>query len=80
MTRDVSGSRVELFLDGVSRGTRTAVLSRLSIDPGGLVLAQEQDSVGGGFNSSQALSGSLDEVRFYTRVLTPTEISALANE
>ena len=50
VTRDVSASRVELFLDGVSQGTRTAVLSPLSIDPGGLVLAQGQDSVGGGFN------------------------------
>jgi hypothetical protein len=46
----------------------------------GLVLAQEQDSVGGGFISSQAFSGSLDEARLYTRVLTPTEIADLANE
>ena len=80
MTRDVSASRVELFLDGVSQGGQTASLTVLSIDPGGLVLAQEQDSVGGGFTSAQAFSGSLDEVRFYTRVLTPTEIAALANE
>jgi len=80
VTRDVSGSSVELFLDGVSQGAQTVSLTALSIDPGGLVLAQDQDSVGVGFTSAQAFSGSLDEVRFYTRVLTPTEISALANE
>ena len=79
VTRDAGGSRVELFVDGVSKGARTVSLGTMSIANGGLVLAQEQDSVGGGFSSAQAFAGTLDEVYLYTRVLTPTEIADLAN-
>jgi hypothetical protein len=34
--------------------------------------------VGGGFDASQAFSGTLDEVRLITRVLTQAEIDLLA--
>ena len=43
--------------------------------PGGsLVIGQEQDSVGGGFSSSQAFIGSIDEIRVWNHSRTQAEI------
>jgi hypothetical protein len=78
LVRDVSNNEAILYVDGVSQGTKSTTLTAMSIDPGGLILGQEQDSVGGGYNTNQALEGTLDEVRIYSRTLTPTEITALA--
>ncbi len=39
-----------------------------------LVIGSEQDSVGGGFDTSQAFLGMLDEVRIYNRVLGEEEV------
>ena len=70
-----------LFLDGryaghtfISGPTRVAV----DIDPGGLMVGQEQDCVGGCFSSSQILQGSLDDLRVYRRALNIKEIAKLA--
>ena len=51
----------------------------LAVDTGGLLIGQEQDSVGGGFNPAQVLDGSLDDLRIYTRVLSDAEIALLAD-
>uniref|UniRef100_A0A4W2H7E3 Pentraxin 4 n=1 Tax=Bos indicus x Bos taurus TaxID=30522 RepID=A0A4W2H7E3_BOBOX len=49
------------------------------IPPGGsLVLGQEQDHVGGGFDSSEAFVGSMAGLAIWDRVLVPGEISNLA--
>lgn len=46
------------------------------IDPHGvLVLGQEQDSVGGGFESSQSFNGDIRNFAMWDRVLTSTEIA-----
>jgi len=37
----------------------------INIDSGGLILGQEQDSVGGGFDTNQAYNGLMDDVRIY---------------
>ncbi|MDH3249254.1 MAG: putative Ig domain-containing protein [Acidimicrobiia bacterium] len=76
--RDDANDIAELFIDGASQGTRSAVLNQLQLDPGGLVLAQDQDVVGGGFDPDQAFNGSLDEVRIYDRLLSADEIGVLA--
>jgi hypothetical protein len=78
VTRNQTAGTVELFLDGTSQGSRTAALSTLTVASGGLVFGQEQDTVGGGFSPSQAFDGVLDDLRLYTRILTPTEIADLA--
>ena len=41
---------------------------------GSLVFAQEQDSVGGGFDSGQCFQGDLGFVRIYDRALEANEI------
>ena len=78
VVRDGSNGQVTLYIDGASQGTKSATLNPLQIDAGGLVLGQEQDSVGGGYTASQAFAGTLDEVRLYNQALTATEITTLA--
>ncbi|XP_054991433.1 pentraxin-4 [Sorex araneus] len=49
------------------------------IPPGGsLVLGQEQDRVGGGFDSAESFVGSLAGLAIWDRVLVPGEVSELA--
>ncbi|ELW67790.1 Pentraxin-4 [Tupaia chinensis] len=49
------------------------------IPPGGsLVLGQEQDSVGGGFDSSEAFVGSVSGFAIWDRALVPAEVANLA--
>ena len=70
-----------MYIDGALIGTATipgATGVPLEIDAGGLLFGQEQDSVGGGFDSTQILEGSLDDVCIYNRPLNATEIAALA--
>lgn len=58
-----SNGAVRIFKDGVQAGG-TGTISTGNMSQGGtLVIAQEQDSVGGGFNSDQAYLGNLDEIR-----------------
>src|SRR3989344_4278557 len=47
MTR--AGDIVKLYIDGVLVDTHTMAVGALSINSGGLVIGQDQDSVGGGF-------------------------------
>lgn len=71
------------YRNGVSLGSQVASGPTgvpLDIEPGGLVVGQEQDSVGGSFDSSQVLDGSLDDLRIYTRVLNAAEVSFLYND
>lgn len=70
-----------IYVDGVSKGTNTVSDTTLNIDPGGFVLAQEQDSVGGGFDANQALNGAIDDVIVFNYALSTDEVIALyANE
>ena len=70
---------IEAYLDGVSLGAIARPVDLLTIDAGGLVLGQEQDSIGGGFDALQSAQSLLDDVAIYTRPLSPAEVAALAN-
>ena len=74
-----SGSQARMYLDGKLdyEGAISAV--PMIVDPSGLVIGQEQDSVGGGFSSSQAWNGKIDEMKFYSRSISASEASALYN-
>ncbi|XP_036136817.1 pentraxin-4 [Molossus molossus] len=49
------------------------------VPPGGsLVLGQEQDTMGGGFDGSEAFVGSIAGLAIWDRVLVPREVSHLA--
>jgi preprotein translocase subunit Sss1 len=71
-------SPFKVFIDGVF--IEDFVFSDIgspNIDPNGLVLGNEQDSVGGGFTTADALGGKLDDVRIYKRALSAAEVKSL---
>ncbi|TWT30168.1 Pentaxin family protein [Posidoniimonas corsicana] len=78
-THDRASGAAELFINGQSAGTLSypARTGTFSVSANGLILGEEQDSVGGGFVESQALVGDLDDVRIYNRILSQEEIAAL---
>ena len=46
---------------------------------GSLVIGQDQDSLGGGFNLNEAFLGKIDNIRIYNRILSPNDIEQLYN-
>jgi len=77
VVRDQGAGQIRLYVDGVLAGSAVADLATLDIADGGLVFGQEQDSVGGGFSSSQAYAGDIDELALFRRVLDAEAIAAL---
>ncbi|MBN1801462.1 MAG: hypothetical protein JW891_08150 [Candidatus Lokiarchaeota archaeon] len=51
--------------------------SPIIIASGGLIIAQEQDSLGGGFDASQAYCGYIDEMRFFDYGISDDEMTWL---
>ncbi|KAG1925026.1 neuronal pentraxin-1-like [Pimephales promelas] len=69
----------EAFQDGVLRGTGENLAPYHPIKPNGvLVLGQEQDTLGGGFDATQAFVGELANFSIWDRKLTGGEIYNLA--
>ena len=60
----------KLYKDGKMEKTGTDLMTGYVIQAGGsLVLGQEQDSAGGGFDQSQSFQGSLTNVNVWSHVL-----------
>uniref|UniRef100_H2RNX0 Neuronal pentraxin receptor a n=1 Tax=Takifugu rubripes TaxID=31033 RepID=H2RNX0_TAKRU len=73
------GGTWQAYQGGKPRGEGHSLAAGHHIRPGGvLVLGQEQDSLGGGFDSSQALVGELSQVGLWDRVLPPSQVASLA--
>lgn len=73
-----SGSWI-FYKDGDLIGEGTNVKRGYTIRAGGtVVLGQEQDSVGGSFDSSQSLQGMLSDVNVWDKVLLNTEIKEMS--
>ena len=78
VTKMPSSEPYKVYVDGVLKSNLTMQENDvLVVDPGGAWLGQDQDAVGGGFDSDQALKGSLDDVRIYNRALSAEEVKAL---
>jgi hypothetical protein len=72
-----SDGQTQLYKDGNLAYSGTLAAGNPIVRSGGaVVLGQDQDSVGGGFQSSQAFLGEMDEVSLYDRALTPAEVAA----
>lgn len=79
MTWETSSGELKFFVDG-TRVYSTTFQTGSPIDTGGyLVLAQDQDSLGGRFDDNQDLEGYMDDFRLYDRVLSEAEILAIAD-
>ncbi|XP_028674875.2 neuronal pentraxin 1 like [Erpetoichthys calabaricus] len=69
----------EAFQDGMMRGNGENLAPYHPIKPlGVLVLGQEQDTLGGGFDATQAFVGELANFNIWDRKLSPGEIYNLA--
>ncbi|XP_026552211.1 neuronal pentraxin receptor [Pseudonaja textilis] len=69
-----------VYLDGVERGASDNLASWHSIKPHGvMILGQEQDTLGGRFDATQAFVGEISQFNMWDRVLMPAEIVGLAN-
>ena len=77
--RNATEGSSDLYVDGVGQTGICGHLEYrgLSVGEGGLILGQDQDRLGGGFDSSQAFRGSLDDLWIYDRALTAAEVQAL---
>jgi len=64
-----------VFVDKVAHGCVSQPTAAVSIES--LVVGQEQDSVGGGFSSSQAAEGLIDELMIFDQALELDDISAI---
>ena len=57
--------------------TRSVTSDTLDIEEDGLVIGQEQDSVGGDFNTAQVFAGDLDDLVIYNEMITEDTIAEL---
>ncbi|MCX6799375.1 MAG: LamG domain-containing protein [Candidatus Diapherotrites archaeon] len=75
-----SDGQARLYKDGARRYSGT-LAAGTSIKAGGaLVVAQEQDFVGGGFAADQAFVGYIDDVKIFNRALSDFEICSSCRE
>ena len=73
-----SGAQHCLYVDGaLSQCANGSNIGALNIEPGGLIVGKEQDTVGDNFDPSQAWDGLLDELVIFDSVLTSTEIQII---
>jgi len=73
---NMQSGALNVYVDGVQKYSATASVGVPITGGGTLVLGQEQDTVGGGFNSTQIFEGTIDEVRIFNYVRTGQEIAS----
>ncbi|MFP4553836.1 MAG: S8 family serine peptidase, partial [Actinomycetota bacterium] len=79
LVRNSGPEHTYLYLDGSYFGGWQVTKAMDPLEVSGLVLGQDQDTVGGGFDPNEALHADLDDVQLFDRVLSDTEIAALAS-
>ena len=72
-----NGSQNCFYVDSVLQGCSTKSTAALSIASGGLIIGQEQDSLGGGFSGSQDWEGLLDEPLIFDQALAQADITSI---
>ena len=79
MTRESGASSTNFYIDGSLAKTFTFSTSTAPVEvaTGGLWFGADQDSVGGGWETSQSFKGWLDEIRFYNRELNAGEVNTI---
>src|SRR5690606_14012165 len=70
-----TGDKASLYIDGKKIGDDITVNPKvLNIASGGFILGQDQDCVGGCFQTEQNWNGEVDELLIYDRALSASEI------
>ena len=80
--RNASLGHADFFINGeeYTKRCRHLVYDVLKVEAGGLILGQDQDTFGGGFDARQVLRGALDDLRIYDGTLSAIEVQALMRE
>ena len=78
LTWDKATGAVGVFVDGVQvhAGIYTAAIGANIASGGTLVIGQEQDALGGGFDSTQVLQGVVGDIRLFTDLRSSAEIAS----
>jgi hypothetical protein len=75
-TWDNTNGGLKVYVDGVEEYSATGFQTGVTLQSGGtLNFGQEQDNLGGGFDSNQIFAGSMDDVRIFDDVRTAQEIA-----
>ncbi|OMH38165.1 LamG domain-containing protein [Motiliproteus sp. MSK22-1] len=74
-----SGTQNCLYIDASLQGCSTRSSNTLSIASNGLILGQEQDSLGGSFDINQDWQGTADELLIFAEAISPSFISSIYN-
>ncbi|MEL7459745.1 MAG: LamG-like jellyroll fold domain-containing protein [Pseudomonadota bacterium] len=75
VTWDSATGALDVFVDGVNAHSGT-LQAGATIDPGGtIVLAQDQDVEGGGYDAPQDFHGTIYGVRLYDDIRSPSELT-----
>ncbi|KAK3571750.1 hypothetical protein QTP86_018726, partial [Hemibagrus guttatus] len=70
----------EVYQDGTKRGSGDNLNAWQPIKPGGVfILGQEQDSLGGRFDATQAFVGEISDLQLWSHTLTHHDIYSLAS-
>ena len=78
-TWESTAGSYNIYVDGSQKTAGSGLKKGHVIRGGGaLILGQEQDSVGGGFDASQSFVGMMSQVNLWNRVLTAQEISHMS--
>jgi hypothetical protein len=81
VTWESSIGKTKVYKDGALVETIDNVQTEKKIESGGIrVIGQDQDSLGGGFQSGNSFKGILTEVNIWNRVLGSDEIKGFAND
>ncbi len=79
VTWNSADGQVKIYKNGVHSSTQILSAGSPLTSGGTIVLGQEQDALGGGFDAGQRYTGLLDEVALYSTVLSDERILAHFN-
>jgi len=79
LTRESGASFAKFYVDGhlLETFSYSSASAPMDVVSDGLWLGADQDSVGGGWDTSQSFKGWLDEIRFYNRALNASEVNTI---
>jgi len=70
-------SNITLYIDGKEKDSTIGQPDQITADYTGVIVGQEQDKVGGGFQTYQSLTGKIDDLRIYGRALSAIKVQRL---
>ena len=74
---DYTSRTADIYHNGRKTGSISTPSGRKLTSNGNLVLGQDQDSVGGGFDSGQAFGGELQKLNMFSKKLSSSEVNEM---